>query len=463
MNSSSTNLDTISAISTPPGSGAIAIVRISGPEAFTIAEKFFSSSQDALLPVNLKGNSHKAMHGFILQPQTQICVDDVVLIPYREPASYTGENLVEINCHGSPVIAREILELTLALGARLARPGEFTQRAYLSGKMDLTQAEAVMDLIQAKTKSQSRQAQAALSGQIGSKISNVRSELVELLTRITAGIDFPEEVGEVPLDDLERVVVDSKVRLTSLAQTMRAGRFLREGLRVSIVGQPNVGKSSLLNQFLKFERAIVTEIPGTTRDSIEELVELAGIPVLLVDTAGIRNTEDKVEQIGIDRTVASIDQADLVLFLIDGSKEYGETDRQIEEMICKNAEKPFVMVKNKIDLGDCKTEKPQSAIDQISISAKSGQGMEELGDCLSRFVFSGSKDKGASVNERQGELCLKAMQSLELLEQAVKDVLPQDCLATDLKEAIIALSQACGTEVSEEVITQVFARFCIGK
>jgi len=462
MNSSPTNLDTISAISTPPGSGAIAIVRISGPLAFEIACKIFSSSQDALLPVNLRGNSHKAMHGFILQPQTQICVDDVVLIPYKDPASYTGEDLVEINCHGSPVIAREILELILSLGARLARPGEFTQRAYLSGKMDLTQAEAVMDLIQAKTKSQSRQAQAALSGQIGSKISNVRSDLVELLTRITAGIDFPEEVGEVSLDDLERIVVDSKVRLTSLAQTMRAGRFLREGLRVSIVGQPNVGKSSLLNQFLKFERAIVTEIPGTTRDSIEELVELAGVPVLLVDTAGIRNTQDRVEQIGIDRTVASIEQADLVLFMIDGSKQFDHIDQKIESMI---SEKPFIMVKNKLDLGDAKNKLPEDAIDQISISAKSGDGMDQLGDCLSRFVFSGTqnRDRGASVNERQGELCLKALQSLVLLEQAVSDDYPQDCLATDLKEAIIALSQACGTEVSEEVITQVFARFCIGK
>ncbi len=460
MNSLRTNFDTISAISTPPGSGAIAIVRISGPLATEIAQKIFSSSQDALLPVNLKGNSHKAMHGFILQPQTQICVDDVVLIPYKEPASYTGEDLVEINCHGSPVIAREILELILSLGARLARPGEFTQRAYLSGKMDLTQAEAVMDLIQSKTKSQSRQAQAALSGQIGSKISNVRSDLVELLTRITAGIDFPEEVGEVPLDDLERIVVDSKARLTSLAQTMRAGRFLREGLRVSIVGQPNVGKSSLLNQFLKFERAIVTEIPGTTRDSIEELVELAGVPVLLVDTAGIRNTQDRVEQIGIDRTVASIEQADLVLFMIDGSKEFDHIDQKIESMI---AEKPFIMVKNKIDLGEAKNKMPEDAIDQISISAKSGDGMDQLGECLARFVFSGSQDKGASVNERQGELCLKALQSLVLLERAVSDDFPQDCLATDLKEAIIALSQACGTEVSEEVITQVFARFCIGK
>lgn len=460
MNSSRTNFDTISAISTPPGSGAIAIVRISGPLAIEIAQKIFSSSQDALLPVNLRDNSHKAMHGFILQPQTQICVDDVVLIPYKEPSSYTGEDLVEINCHGSPVIAREILELILSLGARLARPGEFTQRAYLSGKMDLTQAEAVMDLIQSKTKSQSRQAQAALSGQIGSKISNVRSDLVELLTRITAGIDFPEEVGEVPLDDLERIVVDSKARLTSLAQTMRAGRFLREGLRVSIVGQPNVGKSSLLNQFLKFERAIVTEIPGTTRDSIEELVELAGVPVLLVDTAGIRNTQDRVEQIGIDRTVASIEQADLVLFMIDGSKQFDHIDEKIESMI---AEKPFIMVKNKIDLGEAKNKLPNEALDQISISAKSGEGMEQLGDCLARFVFSGSQDKGASVNERQGELCLKALQSLVLLERAVSDDLPQDCLATDLKEAIIALSQACGTEVSEEVITQVFARFCIGK
>jgi tRNA modification GTPase len=460
MNSLQTNLDTISAISTPPGSGAIAIVRISGPAAFEIASEIFSSSQDALLPVNLRGNSHKAMHGFILQPQTQICVDDVVLIAYKDPASYTGEDLVEINCHGSPVIAREILELILSLGARLARPGEFTQRAYLSGKMDLTQAEAVMDLIQSKTKSQSRQAQAALSGQIGSKISNVRSDLVELLTRITAGIDFPEEVGEVSLDDLERIVVDSKARLTSLAQTMRAGRFLREGLRVSIVGQPNVGKSSLLNQFLKFERAIVTEIPGTTRDSIEELVELAGVPVLLVDTAGIRNTQDRVEQIGIDRTVASIEQADLVLFMIDGSKQFDHIDQKIESMI---AEKPFIMVKNKIDLGEAKNKMPEDAIDQISISAKSGDGMDQLGDCLARFVFSGSQDKGASVNERQGELCLKALQSLVLLEQAVSDDFPQDCLATDLKEAIIALSQACGTEVSEEVITQVFARFCIGK
>lgn len=461
MFSPETKNETISAISTPPGSGAIAIVRISGPESFTIAEKFFSLSQSSLETVNLRGNSHKAMHGFILEPQSKICIDDVVLIAYKEPSSYTGEDLVEINCHGSSFVSREILDLIITLGARLARPGEFTQRAYLSGKMDLTQAEAVMDLIAAKTKVQSRQAQAALKGQIGGQISQVRQNLVELATRITAGIDFPEEVGDVPLDDINDIVQEAESRLTSLAATMRAGRFLREGLRVSIVGQPNVGKSSLLNQFLKFERAIVTEIPGTTRDSIEELVELGGVPVLLVDTAGIRTTQDKVEQIGIDRTVVSIEQADLVVFLVDATRDSDCTDGEIMNLV---GEKPFVLVKNKIDLGPNKNSfLPEGALASISISAKTGQGLDELGQSLSSFVFQGKEDSGATLNERQGELCLKAFQSLEMLKRAVEDDLPQDCLASDLNEAILALSQACGNQINEEIITEVFARFCIGK
>ena len=459
--------------------------------------------------------THVATHGFIRNPSSQEAVEEVVVIAYKSPNSYTGEDLVEINCHGSPYVANALLTLCLTQGARLARPGEFTQRAFLNGRIDLTQAEAVLDLIKSQTGRQSRQALSALAGQIGEQIRTVRYDLIELLSRVVAGIDFPEEVGDISLDDLMDVVSASLNKLNELALTVRSGRFLREGVHLAIVGRPNVGKSSLLNQLLKFERAIVTDVPGTTRDSLEELLDMNGIPVVLVDTAGIRDTKDQVERIGIERTYKAIEMADVVLMVTDVSTPWSADDRSIAKML---VEKPHFVLANKIDLqpdfnlcqysaeetaaaavvavhgvstADGKADQRSASVHEtlskdsdrtglstgvtlqpsgfalgvIGISAKFGTGLDELTRALQDWVLGDArgKDAGASLNARQGELCLRAVEALDLVKQTVNNDMPQDCLATDLKTAVDCLSEICGEVVSEEIITNVFATFCIGK
>ncbi len=457
--------ETIAAISTAPGTGAIAIVRMTGAEAWTITGKFFCSKTNKPLFDSLK--SHVAMHGFVRDSSTDQVVDEVVVIPYKGPNSYTGEDLVEINCHGGQIVTSEILSLCLAHGARLARQGEFTQRAYLNGRMDLTQAEAVLDVIQAKTGLQSRFAVSALKGELGGQIEKVRVSLVELLSRIVAGLDFPEEVGDMPLDDLEKIVKDAIQDLQVLLSTARSGRFLREGLRVAIAGKPNAGKSSLLNQLLKFERAIVTDVPGTTRDSLEELLDMNGIPVLLIDTAGIRATEDQVEKIGIERTRKAIEQSDLVLLVTDVLTGWTEDDKLVLDLV---AYRPHIILANKVDLvPDFQlTDKYLSnsqCLAKITISAKNGSGMIELSDAVELWVFNDQqlKDAGGSLNARQGELCERALRSLALVQETAVNNMPQDCLATDLKMAIDSLYEMSGELVSEAIITNVFAKFCIGK
>lgn len=460
--------DTIAAISTPPGTGAIAIVRISGANAIAILEKIFSSSAETFKPLRWESRSHEAIHGYIWNPDIGELVDEVVAIPYKGPVTYTGEDIVEINCHGSPLLAREILDLTMRLGARLSQPGEFTKRAFLAGRMDLTQAEAVLDLIQARTTRQSRMAVNVLKGQLGHTIKEIRGRLMELLSRLIAGIDFPEEVGELPLDDMKPIVDQAAADLERLRKTARSGRFLRDGLRLSIVGRPNAGKSSLLNQFLAFERAIVTEIPGTTRDSIEEPFDINGIPVVLIDTAGVRITDDTVEKIGIERTGRAIDESDLVLLVCDITQGWGKEEEEVLKLMHGQ---PFLIILNKIDQGDEKNgftseiEQNENCIDLAKISAKTGQGVYELKAKIEQFVVQDNSytEAGGSLNQRQDELCLRASESLDDLKQSIANGMPEDCLATDLKTAIHCLSEACGDEVTEELITEVFSRFCIGK
>ena len=470
--------DTIAAISTAPGTGAIAIVRMTGPAAWTITGQLFSSehkpgsmrrqSSDNK-PIGQIGHwkSHVAMHGFLHDTGTDQLVDEVVVIPFKGPHSYTGEDLVEINCHGGQIVTSEILSLCLANGARLARQGEFTQRAFLNGRMDLTQAEAVLDVIQAKTGLQSRFAVSALKGELGSQIQKVRNHLVELLSRIVAGLDFPEEVGDLPLDDLEKIVEQCTKELKVLLSTARSGRFLREGVRVAIAGKPNAGKSSLLNQLLKFERAIVTDVPGTTRDSLEELLDMNGIPVLLIDTAGIRSTDDQVERIGIERTRKAIVQSDLVLLVTDVLTGWTEDDKLVCDLV---VDRPHIILANKIDLSpdfalNEKYETGLACLSKIAISAKDGSGLNELSAAIERWVFNDQqlKDAGGSLNARQGELCERALRSLALVQETALNNMPQDCLATDLKLAIDSLYEMSGEMVSEEIITNVFAKFCIGK
>lgn len=460
--------DTIAAISTAPGFGAIAVVRVSGPESCRIVERLFLPAGKKTGEAWLK--SHTAKHGFIQSTAAGQKVDEVVVTPFLGPNSYTGEDLVEISCHGSPLLTKKVLSLLIEQGARPARPGEFTQRAFLAGKMDLTQAEAVLDLIQAKTARQGSLALSTLSGDLGRRIKEIRSRLMQLLTTIVAGIDFPEEIGETPEQNIESIVQSSIEALKKLAETARSGKFLREGLRLAIVGRPNAGKSSLLNQLLKFERAIVTDIAGTTRDLLEEPLDINGIPVILVDTAGIRHTEDAVELIGIERTKRAITDAQLVLLVIDVTQGWGKEENQIANWL---SEKACFILKNKCDL--IGTELSQSRRTEIApkspaqaellISAKTGLGIEALCGEIEGWAMGGKDtlEAGAALNDRQSALCERALAGLTLLCQTMDKGMPQDCLASDLKLTIDCLSEICGEMVSEEVIGEVFANFCIGK
>ncbi len=467
--------DTIVAISTASGPSAIAVVRLAGAKSCQIVRAIFYPSK-APSPDWLEPN--RAVHGYLRHPDSPENIDEVIVTPFLAPHSYTGDDLIEISCHGSPVITRQILSLCTELGARLARAGEFTERAFLSGKLDLTQAEAVLDLIQAKTSRQSRKALSALTGDIGRHIRQVRQRLLLLLAAVVAGIDFPDEMGEVAEENVEQVVSECMKVLKQLASTARSGKYLREGLRLAIVGRPNVGKSSLLNQLLKFERAIVTEIAGTTRDLLEELIDINGVPVILIDTAGIRETDDMVESIGIERTKQAIAEADLILLLEDLTVGWGKEEETIVGLIAK---KPWLHLRNKIDLlqtspamssasgstntkADFVSVRPGS-YSQLLIAAKSGGGIETLCQTIERWAMgeNPATDFGASLNDRQAVLCDKAIEALKLVNDTIVKGMPQDCLATDLKLTIDCLSEMCGELVSEELIGQVFANFCIGK
>jgi tRNA modification GTPase len=457
--------ETIAAISTPPGFGAIAVVRMSGPASCQIISKLFSPAGKSREGKWIR--THLATLGSLSNPETGQEVDQVLVTPFLAPHSYTSEDVVEISCHGNPLIASEVLALCLNQGARLAKPGEFTQRAFLSGKLDLTQAEAVLDLIQSKTNRQSRAALSVLSGHLGRRIREVRKNLIDLLANVTAGIDFPEEVGDTPEPDIHLAVANAIEVLTDLAEAARSNKFLRDGLRLAIVGRPNVGKSSLLNQFLKIERAIVTDVPGTTRDSLEEFVDLDGLPVVLVDTAGIRESEDAVELLGIERTRRAIEDSELVLFLIDLTAGWQKEDEGVLETIGK---RPFLLLKNKCDLheGDLPSNGVANSpgkIGELLISAKTGEKVKRIHEMISNWAFQGRMrhESDTSLNDRQAALCEAAIASLNLVTKTVQEGLPQDCLATDLKGAIDHLSEICGEMVSEEVIASVFANFCIGK
>jgi tRNA modification GTPase len=457
--------ETIAAISTPSGVGAIAIVRMSGPAACSITTKLFRPS--FLDPDGKWLRPHHASYGKLHNTDGDD-IDEVVVTPFLKPHSYTGEDLIEISCHGSPLIASRILSLLIDQGARLARAGEFTERAFLNGRIDLTQAEAVLDLIQSKTNRQSKNALSILSGDLGRQIRSIRAKLLELLTNITAGIDFPEEVGETPPQDVDAILTGAIDLLSSLAATARSGKFLREGLRVAIVGRPNAGKSSLLNQLLKNDRAIVSDSPGTTRDLIEELLDMNGLPVILVDTAGIRHTKDEVEQMGMERTERAINDAQVVLHVADVTHGWQSDEENIAKVI---GEKPWFLVHNKIDLlqqstmPENKMANHESKVAEIQLSAKTGEGLPLLTERICAFALGGSArgSEGPTLNERQASLCAEAVKDLKLARETVAAGMPQDCVATDLKTAIDRLSEMSGQMVTEEVIASVFANFCIGK
>lgn len=435
--------DTIAAVSTPPGEGAVALIRISGPDATAILGRIFHPKIPA---------PRRATHGQIVNDGE--IVDQVLVTLFQNPASYTGEDMVEIGCHGGILLAAHILEIVLRQGARAAEPGEFTQRAFLNGKLDLTQAEAVMDLISAKTPLAMRAAAEQLQGRLGSEISGIRADILETVAHLEAWIDFPEE-GIAPATGtlLLEKITSCIARIERLLSTADSGRVLREGVRVAIVGRPNVGKSSLLNRLLGMERAIVSPVPGTTRDTIEESACLRGILFRLTDTAGLRETGDPVEREGVDRALRIIEQADLVLHILDASAEFNEPELRERE----------VLVANKCDLLKANAHLPDNV---VRVSAKSGEGFPELVEAMIRETCGQHLTSGqslAAVNARHKTLLESAAALLRAAATLVGAAEPPELPAIELRAALESVGQIIGTADTEEILGEIFGRFCIGK
>ncbi len=437
--------DTIAAIATPLGTGGVGVIRISGEKSFEIADKIFSKH-------NLEAG--KIAHGWIVDGEKK--VDEVIVLPFRNPHSYTGEDVIEIHCHGGVNVVKNILSLVLKNGARTAERGEFTKRAFLNKKMDLSQAEAVADLIHAKTRNFALQSAKNLSGVLSEKISQIRGQIFETLSRIVAGIDFPEDVTEPEYSYLIESFEKSLSEIDKILSCAQSSNILRQGIKVAIVGRPNVGKSSLFNTLLNANRAIVTDIAGTTRDVIKETLDL-DVAVTLIDTAGIRDTDEvgKVEEIGIEFSKQSADEADLVIFLYDSSKGITEEDKEIYELI-KN--KPHLEVANKCDLIEKKSE------DKIYISTKTGEGISELRELIKSKVCDFSiEDTEYITNERQVDCLEKCKESLTNALEAAKRFELQDLISIDLKSALLFLDEITGEVITDDILNNIFDHFCIGK
>lgn len=443
--------DTIAAISTPFGEGAIALLRVSGPGAVEVAEAVF------------RGAMPEARHvafGSVFDGERKL--DDVLLTVFRAPHSYTGEDTVELSCHGGILVTRRILETLLRHGARSAEPGEFTQRAFLNGKLDLTQAEAVMDLISAQTDLALRAANEQLEGRLGQRIHALRATLLEMLAHVEAFIDFPDEDIDPETGDVLRSRLDTlRTEVVRLLDTAEQGRVLREGVRTVITGAPNVGKSSLLNRLLGFERAIVSATPGTTRDVIEEVINLRGIPLRLVDTAGVREAEDEVEREGIARTQRQLERADLILHV-------AEADRAPFEQFSGLALDSFagaprtILVLNKCDRG---MHRGWQSMDAVGISCSTGEGMDALTAAIEAKVFHGAahRDWTIAINARH-QACLERTRSfLDAARTAFDDRLSPEFIAEELRAALDAVGDIVGKADADELLGVIFGRFCIGK
>ena len=444
----------IVAIATPYGESAIGIVRLSGKRVLDIVKRFFKTKGEI---------KPRYAHFGRLYDEKGEELDEGILIYYKAPHSYTGEDMVELNLHGNPRILQRAVELFLNAGARLAEPGEFTKRAFLNGKLDLTQAEAVAELISAKTELARKVALKQLHGELSRYIRPLRDTLLELLAYVEADIEFAEE--DIPTLTKEQVLemVDKVLKgIEELLKTAKTGRFIREGIKLAIVGRPNVGKSSLFNALLKEERAIVTDIEGTTRDYIEETLQIKGIPVRLIDTAGIRETKDIVEKIGVERSKKKIEEADLVLFVIDGSREISEEDLKIYETI-KNKER--IIVVNKVDLPLKANLEIFKGENIIKVSALTGEGLEELSEeILKKVGVQLEESVNIYVSLRHETLLKKAKEVLERFKEEYKnkDISPEIAML-DLREASDYLGEILGDITTEDVLGKIFSTFCIGK
>jgi len=454
--------DTIAAIATPPGEGGVAIVRVSGIDAERIAQRIFTRSRGR----NGSLRSHLLYHGIIRDPQTESVVDEVLLTIMRQPRSYTGEDVVEVHCHGGAFLARQILGLILTQGARQAEAGEFTKRAFLNGKLDLAQAEAVLDLIRAKTARGAELALNQVSGALSIHVSELREELLDILVQVEAAIDFPDEDVELLQSPklVEKIYRLAK-KIIVISATYEWGRLFREGAKVCICGRPNVGKSSLLNALLGEPRVIVTEIPGTTRDVIEESINLDGLPVVIWDTAGIRETGDQIERLGVELSRQYLERADLAIVVFDGSEKFTAGDLALLRLV--NDKKQLVVI-NKYDLpmsfsaDDVRCHGREAEI--VLVSATTGVGIDRLKSTIRDQLLNHQLEPEVVVtNVRHRSGLLRSAESLEQGANAIESGLPPELAAVNLNEAREALEEIVGIINNENILEQIFNNFCIGK
>lgn len=454
--------DTISAIATALGVGSIGVIRLSGPDSLAIVDRIFTGREKPG-----KDNARKLLYGHILDRKGQP-IDEVLAVYMPGPHSYTGEDVCEIQCHGGRQALQEILSLTYQAGARPAEPGEFTKRAFLNGRLDLAEAESVMDIINAKSRQALVAANRGHEGGLSRKVRELRKKLRDLVVQLEAAIDYPEEdIEEVTYDRAAEVLAEGQAAVARLVRQGSAGRILREGLRTAIVGRPNVGKSSLLNRLLQADRAIVSNIPGTTRDIIEEQMTIGGIPLVLTDTAGLRDTEDLVEKIGVERSRAALEDAQLALVVLDGSQPLSGEDRELLRSL--KDRKKLILV-NKSDLPRMLDteglQREYGRSDVIVLSVKTGEGMEQVEQWLREFVYgegSDSESSSMTQNARQQDLLEKALRSLEDALEGARQHLPYDCLTIDLTQTLHDLGEITGEDVPDEIIDEIFAQFCVGK
>ena len=452
--------ETIAAIATAivPQQGSIGIVRLSGDKALSIAQTLFSA------PGQQHWESHRLLYGHIRHPKTNAIVDEALVLLMLAPRSYTREDVVEFHCHGGIMPVQQVLNLCVSQGARLAEPGEFTLRAFLNGRIDLTQAESVAELVDAKSVQASQIALAGLQGKLAQSIRHLRTTCLNILAEVEARIDFEDDLP--PLDEAEIVQQLAAVQTTveTMLKTAEQGELLRTGLKVAIVGRPNVGKSSLLNAWSHSDRAIVTDLPGTTRDVVESQLVVQGIPVQVLDTAGIRETEDKVEKMGVERSRRAAEQADLILFMIDADAGWTDEDEQIYQQV---AGRPLILLINKIDLIDTQQwQLPRSIVRSVKTAVGKNIGIEGVETAILDTVQAGdltAANLDFAINQRQETALIQVKIALEQVQVTIENQLPLDFWTIDLRAAIKTLGEITGEGITESVLDRIFHQFCIGK
>lgn len=438
--------DTISAIATPVGNGGVSIVRLSGPDAFKIIDKMFSSQ-------NLTAG--KIYHGWVMENNAKL--DEVIVLPFKAPNSYTGEDVIEIQCHGGIHITNKILDLTIQNGARYAEKGEYTKRAFLNGKMDLSQAEAVLDLIHAQTEKFAVSSAKNLFGKLSIEIANIRQEIMDLLSRIIAAVDFPEDVAEPDYSFIEETIEKIIEKINYILSFSKSSNIYRQGIKIVLAGRPNVGKSSLFNALLNLERAIVTDIAGTTRDAIQETLDIDGIAATIIDTAGIRDDEDinKVEAIGIDYSKKFVQEADIVLFLYDLNEGFSSEDEEIFNSI---QEKSFLKIATKCDLTSNRDD------NAICVSLKTGENLDVLKQKIKTTVLNQNLTEVEFITNQRQQKCLnETKNSLINALIATQNQEIQDLISIDIKSALMFISEVSGEVITDDILNNIFDNFCIGK